>query len=62
MNIFRWLRLKTSKTLVNIYGPPTLDEDHDPIVAADREFAEEVRAEEEADAQEAEDTLEAERD
>ncbi|MGB7983443.1 MAG: hypothetical protein WCF36_21910 [Candidatus Nanopelagicales bacterium] len=53
MNAFLWLRLQTKKALLNLYGPPTLDEEHDPIVAAEREYAHDVQAVEEADAQEA---------
>lgn len=53
MSIVSWIRLQTKKGLLHLYGPPTLDEENDPIVEAEREYARAVREEEAADAQEA---------
>lgn len=50
MSIFTKLRLKTKKTLIQIYGPPELEESKDPIVQVDKEYDEEVIAEQAAEA------------
>ncbi len=46
MNVLKWLRFKTEKTLIQAYGPPDLEPEHDPVVQLDREYEQEVREEE----------------
>lgn len=53
MSLFKRLRLKTKKTLIQVYGPAELHEEHDPIVQVDKEHAQELQAEQGAQADEA---------
>lgn len=46
MNPLRELAYRAKLLLLHIYGPPQLDEDHDPVVQLKREHARELREEE----------------
>jgi hypothetical protein len=45
MNVIHELVYRAKLVLVNLYGPPTLDEEHDPIVQLKRDHEQELREE-----------------
>ena len=49
MNPLKEFAFQARKALLNIYGPPQLDEEHDPVEQLKREHEQEIREEEQAE-------------
>ena len=45
MNPLREITYRARRLLINVYGPPQLDEKHDPVVQLDQEHEDELREE-----------------